>query len=151
LSLICAHRATNSANWETRHGSGIGLREILKKHGSGAGKTIGQTSIEQKKSSDRWKDDCGIKMICVLALDRFADYIGDQVVAPVRETISQALGALVAHTSSESTIKLFNLLLVLLNHNSVWELRHASLLALKVCKFCYHLLKLTISIVYPGC
>jgi TATA-binding protein-associated factor len=30
--------------------------------------------------------DCAIRFLCVLSLDRFGDYVSDQVVAPVRET-----------------------------------------------------------------
>lgn len=37
--------------------------------------------------------DCVIRFLCVLSLDRFGDYVSDQVVAPVRETCAQALGA----------------------------------------------------------
>ncbi|KAH0884939.1 hypothetical protein HID58_061035, partial [Brassica napus] len=34
--------------------------------------------------------DCTIRFLCVLSLDRFGDYISDQVVAPVREACAQA-------------------------------------------------------------
>ncbi|CAL5434732.1 unnamed protein product [Camellia sinensis] len=37
--------------------------------------------------------DCAIRFLCVLSLDRFGDYVSDQVVAPIRETCAQALGA----------------------------------------------------------
>ena len=33
-----------------------------------------------------------MRLLCVLALDRFGDFVSDQVVAPVRETCAQALG-----------------------------------------------------------
>lgn len=39
-----------------------------------------------------WLEDIGLRLLCVLALDHFGDFIGDQVVAPVRETCAQALG-----------------------------------------------------------
>jgi hypothetical protein len=32
-----------------------------------------------------------IRLVCVLALDRFGDYIADQVVAPVRDICAQVI------------------------------------------------------------
>jgi TATA-binding protein-associated factor len=37
-------------------------------------------------------EDTALRLLCVLALDRFGDFVSDQVVAPVRETCAQALG-----------------------------------------------------------
>lgn len=39
-----------------------------------------------------WLEDLTLRLLCVLALDRFGDFISDQVVAPVRETCAQCLG-----------------------------------------------------------
>lgn len=39
-----------------------------------------------------WLEDMAVRLVCVLALDRFGDFVSDQVVAPVRETCAQALG-----------------------------------------------------------
>jgi hypothetical protein len=39
-----------------------------------------------------WLEDISLRLLCVLALDRFGDFVSDQVVAPVRETCAQALG-----------------------------------------------------------
>lgn len=39
-----------------------------------------------------WLEDCIALLLCVLALDRFGDYVSDQVTAPVRETAAQVLG-----------------------------------------------------------
>lgn len=39
-----------------------------------------------------WLEDVGLRLLCVLALDHFGDFLGDQVIAPVRETCAQALG-----------------------------------------------------------
>lgn len=41
-----------------------------------------------------WLEDAALRIVCVLALDRFGDFISDQVVAPVRETCAQGLGEL---------------------------------------------------------
>lgn len=37
-------------------------------------------------------EDMSLRLLCVLALDRFGDFVSDQVVAPVRETCAQTLG-----------------------------------------------------------
>ena len=39
-----------------------------------------------------WLHDTALRLVCTLALDRFGDFVADQVVAPVRETAAQALG-----------------------------------------------------------
>jgi len=43
-------------------------------------------------SHQLWLEDLSLHLLCVLALDRFGDFISDQVVAPVRETCAQCLG-----------------------------------------------------------
>jgi hypothetical protein len=40
----------------------------------------------------QWLEDISLRLLCVLALDRFGDFVSDQVIAPVRETCAQALG-----------------------------------------------------------
>jgi len=45
-----------------------------------------------EKNHQAWLEDVGLRLLCVLALDHFGDFLGDQVVAPVRETCAQALG-----------------------------------------------------------
>lgn len=49
-------------------------------------------------------------MIYVLVC-RFGDYVSDQVVAPVRETCAQVLGAALKHMSKELVHATFNILL----------------------------------------
>ena len=71
-----------------------------------------------------------LRIISVLALDRFGDFVSDQVVAPVRETCSQCLGTVLTLMCSENVKSLLNILVLLLEQNA-WEVRHGSLLALK--------------------
>lgn len=110
-----------------------------------------------------WLEDCIIRIVCVLALDRFADFVSDQastlepnkpwtrtpcnyiysdavcdqafagnaqVVAPVRETAAQALGAAVQPLSVDALRVLLSQLQTLAC-NEQWEVRHSGLLALK--------------------
>ena len=48
-----------------------------------------------------WLEDCCVRLVCVLALDRFGDYVGDRAVSPVRETSAQVLAAVVRHMPEE--------------------------------------------------
>ncbi|KAF8977691.1 TATA-binding protein-associated factor mot1 [Entomortierella lignicola] len=127
--------------WEIRHGAGIGLRDILKVQGSGAGRVIGYSRAENDLRHNEWLEDLAIRLLCVFSLDRFGDFVSDQVVAPVRETCSQTLGALLRHMSDESVKSTIGVLMRLIYQNDVfeegverdyiWEVRHAGLLGLK--------------------
>ncbi|KAG0310055.1 TATA-binding protein-associated factor mot1 [Dissophora globulifera] len=128
-------------NWEVRHGAGIGLRDILKVQGSGAGRIVGCTRDENNVRHNEWLEDLTIRLLCVFSLDRFGDFVSDQVVAPVRETCSQTLGALLRHMSEEGVKSTLGVLMRLIYQNDVfdegldrdyiWEVRHAGLLGLK--------------------
>ncbi|ORX93031.1 hypothetical protein K493DRAFT_316207 [Basidiobolus meristosporus CBS 931.73] len=128
--------------WEVRHGAGLGLREILKCHGEGAGKILGLSKEDNEKRHHLWLEDICIRLLCVFALDRFGDFVSDQVVAPVRETCSQTLGALAKHMSPKGIELVEKCLLQLIHQHefkaangnaagSIWEVRHAGLLGLK--------------------
>jgi TATA-binding protein-associated factor len=73
----------------------VGLLAVLKKHGGGAGKLVGQTRAHNNTLHESWLEDVAIRCLCVLALDRFKDFVGDAVVVPVRETVAMTLGVLV--------------------------------------------------------
>jgi TATA-binding protein-associated factor len=85
-----------------------------------------------------WLEDVAIRLLCVFALDRFADFVSDQVVCPVRETCSQTLGVVLQYMTPASVKKVHENLLKLINQDdesfggrSIWEVRHAGLLGLK--------------------
>jgi TATA-binding protein-associated factor len=89
-------------------------------------------------SHNAWLEDVAIRLLCVFALDRFADFVSDQVVCPVRETCSQTLGVVLQYMTPSSVEKVHENLLKLINQNdpsfagrSIWEVRHAGLLGLK--------------------
>ena len=92
----------------------------------------------------------------MFVLDRFGDFISDQVVAPVRETVSQTLASLLIHMPRRSVLHVHNILLQMIkqdfeldaalpdvkvakNANGqngrgllyVWEVRHVGLLGIK--------------------
>lgn len=74
--------------------------------------------------------DCTIRFLCVLSLDRFGDYVSDQVVAPIRETCAQALGAVLKCGHPKLVHETLNVLLQM-QRRPEWEIRHGSLLGIK--------------------
>ncbi|KAI3468468.1 hypothetical protein Pfo_025131 [Paulownia fortunei] len=74
--------------------------------------------------------DCAIRFLCVLSLDRFGDYVSDQVVAPVRETCAQAVGAVLKYMHPTLVQETLNILLQM-QRRPEWEIRHGSLLGIK--------------------
>ncbi|KAG8325857.1 hypothetical protein J6590_056561 [Homalodisca vitripennis] len=83
-----------------------------------------------EESHQLFLEDVSLRLLCVLALDRFGDFVSDQVVAPVRETCAQTLGSIVNLMSKERVEKVVTLLLQLLSTPD-WEARHGGLLGLK--------------------
>ncbi|XP_033321370.1 histone acetyltransferase 1 [Megalopta genalis] len=127
-----------SQKWEVRHGAATALRELVKLHGKGAGKSRAQTMEEMEECHHQWIIDAALRLLCVLGLDRFGDFVSDQVVAPVRETCAQALGSLLllvqnqkdSENKNKDIIGIISVMLKLLEHDE-WEARHGALLALK--------------------
>ena len=82
------------SDWEIRHGAATSLREIIKglvyslmRHfeATSNGNFGQQQANENVFLNLNWFQDSLVKMLSVIALDRFADYVGDEAVAPVRE------------------------------------------------------------------
>jgi TATA-binding protein-associated factor len=69
-----------------------------------------------------WLEDCSLRLLCVLALDRFGDFHFDKVVVPVRETCAQALAAVVKHLDLTSVVKVVEVLSVLQSRQE-WEVQ----------------------------
>ncbi|KAJ7964144.1 TATA-binding protein-associated factor BTAF1 [Quillaja saponaria] len=74
--------------------------------------------------------DCVLRILCVLSLDRFGDYVSDQVVAPVRETCAQGLGAAFKYMHPNMVHETLSILLKM-QCRPEWEIRHGSLLGIK--------------------
>lgn len=74
--------------------------------------------------------DCAIRFLCVLSLDRFGDYVSDQVVAPVRETCAQALGVVLKYMHPSLVHETLKILLQMQGRPE-WEIRHGCLLGIK--------------------
>ena len=124
-------------HWEVRHGAAMGLREVIRVHGAGAGREHGKSRQLNSDINIRWLDDLSCRLCCVLMLDRFGDYISDNVVAPIRETIGQTLGALMAHLPLRTVSSVYHVLhnMVMQNNlqlqNRIWEVCHGGMIGLR--------------------
>ncbi|KAI9785144.1 MAG: TATA-binding protein-associated factor mot1 [Geoglossum umbratile] len=124
-------------SWDIRHGAAMGIREVIRIHGAGAGREGGKTRKENDKLNRQWLDDLACRLCCVFMLDRFGDYISDNVVAPVRETVGQTLGALLIHLPVESVNFVFHILYRLVMQDDlglssqIWEVCHGGMIGLK--------------------
>ncbi|KAH5370139.1 hypothetical protein HBI88_167620 [Parastagonospora nodorum] len=96
--------------WETRHGAAMGIREILRAHGAGAGRRKGKSRAENDTLNQQWLNDLVCRICCVLILDSFADYTSDNAVAPIKETAGQAMGSVLQYLSQENVLATFNVL-----------------------------------------
>ncbi|KAL6618657.1 hypothetical protein ACP70R_033796 [Stipagrostis hirtigluma subsp. patula] len=101
-------------------------------HAPGNSKFMKLTKLANYSYMKNWEflQDCAIRFLCVLSLDRFGDYVSDQVVAPVRETCAQALGAVLKYMHPSLVCHTLNILLQM-QRRQEWEVRHGSLLGIK--------------------
>lgn len=134
-----------SPSWQERHGSGLGLRALFKKHADTMGLRDNLSPEANQQEHVKAMEDAALRLLCLLVLDRFGDYVSDQVITPTREVGAQALGALIHQASPEMADRVFEQILWLIRqpnrgpsssssspyHPVVWQVRHAGLLALK--------------------
>ena len=119
-----------SPSWEIRHGAATALREIVRLHGRGAGRVIDAPHDQMDELNQQWLEDLTLRFISVMALDKFGDFVSDQVVAPVRETCAQALGSIFNVMTIKNIKATLDILIDLLERPE-WEARHGGLLGIK--------------------
>lgn len=125
------------AQWETRHGAALGLREILRVHGAGAGRLRGKSRAENDILNKKWLDDMACRLCCVLMLDRFTDYASDTSVAPIRETVGQTLGSFLKHVPPQSVYSIYRILLGMVMQQDlgldrpIWAVCHGGMVGLR--------------------
>ena len=115
--------------WEARHGAAIGLRQIISSRAESVGRRSVDAAVADRENR-RWSEDICCRLARVLAMDRFGDFVGDAVVAPVRETAAMAMEAASRVMTNEQVVALVRLLLALLESEQAakqWEVRHAVL------------------------
>jgi len=124
-------------HWEVRHGAAMGLREVVRVHGAGAGREHGKSRALNDKVNNQWLDGLACRLCCVLMLDRFGDYISDNVVAPIRETVGQTLGALMAHLTPATVSSVYHVLYSMVMQDTlhlqtrIWEVCHGGMIGLR--------------------
>lgn len=125
------------AAWEVRHGAAMALREIVRVHGAGAGREKYQSREQNDVSNEAWLNDLASRLCCVLMLDRFGDYISDNVVAPIRETVGQTLGAVLSHLPSPTVKAVYEVLYRMVMQEDlkvtsrVWEVCHGGMTGMR--------------------
>ena len=107
---------------------------------------VGASPTENDACHERWCNALAAKLLCVFILDRFGDFVSDQVVAPVRETVSQTIASLLLHMPRRSVLHVHAVLLQMIRQDfslpsgkngpgngkgHIWEVRHAGLLGIK--------------------
>ena len=124
-------------HWEVRHGAASGLREVIRVHGGGAGREFGKTKEVNDRLNMQWLDDLACRLCCVLMLDRFGDYISDNVVAPIRESVGQTLGAVMAHLQPMAVTSVYQVLYRMVMQKGlnlperIWEVCHGGMIGLR--------------------
>lgn len=117
-----------SPNWQVRHGALLGLRGVL-----GRGLPIispGDSGIISE-SQEGWIDFLLCDILLVLGLDRFGDFVGDQVVSPVKETAAQLFSLIFKRLEGDKKTCLVDRHLKALMSFEQWQVRHAGILSLK--------------------
>lgn len=123
--------------WETRHGAALGLREILRVHGAGAGRLRGKSRSSNDELNRKWLDDMACRLCAVLMLDRFTDYASDTSVAPIRETIGQTLGSFLKHLPPASVYSVYRILYRMVMQDDLgldrpmWSVCHGGMVGLR--------------------
>ncbi|CAI5731649.1 unnamed protein product [Hyaloperonospora brassicae] len=122
------------SKWEVRHGALLSLRQVfISAHFTKAVEATRLAHVNHVQDSvvDKWLEECLIRCICVLALDRFVDYSADGSVSPVREMCAQVFGILLGSVSSEATLVQYLQVVRTLFSGLTWHACHGGLLGLK--------------------
>ncbi|KAK4114248.1 hypothetical protein N656DRAFT_777416 [Canariomyces notabilis] len=123
--------------WETRHGAAMGLREVVRVQGAGAGRRKNKSRKENNDLNRQWLDDLACRLCCVLMLDKFTDYSSDTSVAPIRETVGQTLGSVLRHVPPQSVHAIYRLLYRMVMQEDLqleqhmWAICHGGMVGLR--------------------
>ena len=139
FEVMCDFLANDlfDANWEIRHGAAMGLRELLRSHGKGAARRFGLSRSRNEASNNGYLEDIACRLVCVLMLDRFGDYVSDTVVAPLREAAGQSLGALLSQVSDTLAVSIYDFLQIMIIQKDtglkrpIWEVSHGGMIGLR--------------------
>lgn len=126
----------HDTTWQTRHGSALVIMEILRSLGASYATPHPELYVALSR-----------QLLSLLVLDRFGDFVGDTVIAPVRETAAQTLGVVLKYISNPGVKEIHQTLMGMVKQpwakrgkesdnlqkaeKFAWEVRHAGLLGLK--------------------
>lgn len=99
-------------------------------HGSNSGKMKNASNSQNMKLNEIFLIDLILRLVSVLILERFCDFVSDAMMSPVKESSAQLLGTVLEFVSKEISLTTAALLLKLCE-SEVWEVRHGGLLGLK--------------------
>lgn len=125
------------SSWAIRHGAAMGLREVVRVHGGGAGRCRGKSRSENDERNRKWLDDLACRLCCVLMLDRFTDYSSDNAVAPIRETVGQTLGSVLHHFPADAVYSIYHILYRMVMQEDLpleqhaWPICHGGMVGLR--------------------
>ena len=117
-----------SSRRERRHSAVTGLRDLVKRHGESGGQLGDCNKEENDLRHNLCLEDLLVRLLSVLALDRFGDLVGDAVVCPVRESVGQVMGVVLGRVSIVSSVAR------VVRHvmdNREWHTRHAAMIIVK--------------------
>ena len=125
-----------SESWETRHGAALAIRDLIRVQGRGCGLSREADPTTNRLRHQDALQDLAKRLVLVLVRDRFGDFIGDSVMAPVRESAAQALASVTRWMDPVGVGEVGKTLLQMIIQGwadlpYVWELRHAGLLGLR--------------------
>jgi TATA-binding protein-associated factor len=121
-------------HWDIRHGAALGLRalvctfkQLLFRENS---IIKGEEDTTRTSNNNLWHVDFGVRLICILALDRLGDFFSERTSAPVKETAAQTLGFLISFLGPKHVQRIGDLLMELIMEKD-WHIQHGGLLGFK--------------------
>ena len=115
-----------SSRRERRHSAVTGLRDLVKRHGESGGQLGDCNKEENDLRHNLCLEDLLVRLLSVLALDRFGDLVGDAVVCPVRESVGQVMGGV----SISFVISVARVVRHVMD-NREWHTSHAAMIIVK--------------------
>ena len=86
--------------------------------------------LENEARHGLWLEDLLVRLLSVLALDRFGDFVGDSVVCPVRESVGQVVGVVLDNVPFTMINHVVELVPQVMD-NTDWHTRHAAMIIVK--------------------
>ncbi|PJF18997.1 hypothetical protein PSACC_01180 [Paramicrosporidium saccamoebae] len=121
-TLLTVRSNVLNTNWTVRHGALLGI------------KTLAKPMSESKSAYPLLLlMVLARNVLAVLGLDRFGDFVGDQTIAPVRETAAQCLTIIFLQLKDAPILqkRIWHFVLIMAQYRDDWQVRHSGLLCIK--------------------